>query len=257
MCLVLVAVNSISHYKIVLIANRDEFHDRQSVPLTLWENQSNIYAGRDLEGKGTWLGVSKTGRIATVTNVRSGKDANKNNRSRGLLVSDFLNSNLSANSYIDELSLRSKDYSGFNIIVYDGCEMAWHNNHTKQSRQNLKGIHTLSNSELNTPWPKSEKLRKQFEITMGTKPSIPIEPIFQILKDQNKAPDDKLPETNIGYELEKHLSSIFIRGDAYGTRCSSIITIDNSGNVYFHERSYGPNSRQIGYKQVSFEANSV
>jgi uncharacterized protein with NRDE domain len=223
----------------------------------LWKDHTNIYAGRDLEGKGTWLGVSSEGRVATVTNVRRGNETNKNHRSRGLLVSDFLNSNISANSYIDELSDHSGGYSGFNIVAYDSSEMAWHNNQTKQSMKNLKGIFTLSNSELNTPWPKTEKLRKQFEKIMERELLVPIESMFQILKDQDKAADADLPDTQIGYDLEKNLSSIFIRGETYGTRCSSIITIDDSKNVHFHERSYNPNALAIGHEHVSFKVNSL
>ena len=256
MCLLLVAVNSIPPYKLVLIANRDEFHERQSVPLALWQDHPNIYAGRDLKGKGTWLGVSSSGRVATVTNVRHGTDTGANPRSRGLIVSDFLNSDVSANAYIETLAEDSADYSGFNIIAYDGSEMAWHNNRTKQSMQDLKGVYTLSNAELDTPWPKAEKLRQQFKKIMKDELSVSAEPMFQILKDQTKAADEALPETHIEHDLEKHLSSIFIRGDIYGTRCSSVITIDSSNNVNFHERSYNPNALSIGYEHVSFKIGS-
>lgn len=238
MCLVLIAHNSNPDYKLILIANRDEFHSRPSKTLHNWKENSNIWGGRDLESGGTWLGVSKSGRIATVTNVRKGDIAGIALRSRGLLVSDFLKTTLSMKIFTDTLIDNAATYAGYNLLTFDGSNLTWVNNTTRAAKMLSPGVYTLSNAKLHTAWPKTERLKRNFETCLSTGSNNFTAALFAILRDEKKAPDEDLPKTGVDKKLEKTLSSIFIKGEHYGTKCSSIITINNADLLNFHERTY-------------------
>ena len=238
MCLVLAAYNTHPGYKLILIANRDEFHDRPSRTLHNWNENPNIWGGQDLEGGGTWLGASVSGRIATLTNVRKTGVVPTVLRSRGLLIKDFLESTSSLDDFNLALANSAEQYAGYNMLIFDNFNLSCFNNTTRKIDRLANGIYTLSNADVHTAWPKTERIRRKFASAYKSTNRHFSDNLFEILQDRQKAPDKDLPNTGVGKKMEKELSPIFIVGEHYGTRCSSIITITNKNLLSFHEQSY-------------------
>lgn len=254
MCLILVAHDCCPGYRLVVIGNRDEYHQRPTAPLGYWHDQPEILAGRDLEGSGTWLGISAQGRFGAVTNVRAGHAVRRGPRSRGLVVSDFLRATSAASDYCRTLTTHARDYDGFNLLAHDGRELVWYSNQAGvEPRPLARGIYTLSNAALDTPWPKTARLRAGFARTMTTAAHDPAASLLALLRDNARADDDALPDTGIDRALERTLSAIFIEGGTYGTRSSSVLTIDDAGRVCVHERRYTADARVSGDTRHTFE----
>ena len=239
MCLLLIAHDAVPGYRLLVAANRDEYHGRPTAAAGHWDDRPGLFAGRDLESGGTWLGVHATGRFATVTNVRSGQAVRRGPRSRGLIVTDFLPAPHSAHEAAHALAADARDYDGFNLLAWDGANLVWYSNQAGAPRLLERGVYTLSNAALDTQWPKTARLRRGFERVMARTGHDPVEALLAVLRDDTRAADDDLPDTGVGLERERWLSSIFIDGGgAYGTRCSSVVTIDTRGHLLFHERRY-------------------
>jgi len=253
MCLLLVAHDCCPGYRLVLAANRDEFHARPTAPAAYWDDAPHIFGGRDLEAGGTWLAADAHGRFATITNVRSGGARGGGRRSRGLIVRDFLDGDADATSFLDKLSPTAGDYDGFNVIAYDGATLGWYSNQVVRPRRLERGIYTLSNALLDTAWPKTERLREGFGAIIGARPDDIVETLLALLRDQHLPHDKALPHTGVGLAMERLLASIFIRGEHYGTRCSSVLTIDVDGHLTFHERRYDQAGAACGDTRIAFE----
>ncbi len=227
MCVVFFVYQKDPEFPLILIANRDEFYDRPTAAAENWTDFPGIFAGRDLVGGGTWLGVNETGKFAAVTNYRD-PAAPKGERSRGNLVANFLKTRGSALRYLDEVANIANEYSGFNLLVGEinstKNEIYYYSNRTAEIRKLSPGIYGLSNHLLDTPWPKVLKGKSFLKEQLG--PRFSPEACFQFLRDDSLASDSELPETGIGYEREKALSSIFIRTPGYGTRCSTVVSVD-------------------------------
>ncbi len=253
MCLVLVAHRACAGYRLIVAANRDEYHGRPTAAAAHWQDQPSILAGRDLEGGGTWLGMSLTGRFATVTNVRAGHGVRHSPRSRGLIVTDFLRAEHDAPTHAARLMHEARDYDGFNLLAWDGEALAWLSNQADAPRTLEAGIYTLSNALLDTSWPKTERLRRAFARVMENHRHAAVPALLEVLRDTVRADDDHLPDTGIGVERERWLSSIFIAGAGYGTRCSSVLTINDAGHVSFYERRYDGDGEISGDSRFEFE----
>lgn len=253
MCLLLAAHRAYAGYRLIVAANRDETHARPTAAAQHWQDQPRILAGRDLEGGGTWLGLNVAGRFATITNVRSGHALRSGPRSRGLLVSDFLLAHDDAPTYAAQLMPQAHAYDGFNLLVWDGDALCWLSNQAAAPRTLNAGLYTLSNAQLDTAWPKTERLRQAFVRVMDAAADDPVPDLLEVLRDKMRADDDQLPDTGIGRERERWLSSIFIEGEGYGTRCSSVLTIRDDGHVRFHERRYGADTHISGESRYAFE----
>jgi uncharacterized protein with NRDE domain len=238
MCLILVAIDAHPKYKLVIAANRDEFYDRPTAPAAFWPDAPQLLAGRDLREGGTWIGVTRAGRIAAVTNYRDPESNKANAPSRGKLVSDFLLGQGHPFQYLEQLSRDANRYSGFNLLVGQRGEVYWYSNHGQEIRKLSPGIHGLSNHLLDTPWPKVKKGSEALgRVLAAEDPSA--DELFQLLIDHTTAPDECLPDTGVGLELERMLSPIFISSPGYGTRSSTVIMMDHSGTIAFTERSFG------------------
>lgn len=253
MCLVLIAHRACPGYRLVVAANRDEFHGRATAAAARWQDHPAIVAGRDLEGGGTWLGMHVDGRFATVTNVRAGHAVRRGPRSRGLIVTDFLLGDSSAPAHAAALMASARDYDGFNLLSWDGDNLSWLSNQADAPRTLASGVHTLSNAQLDTAWPKTDRLRRAFTRVMDTHPHNPVPALLEVLRDNTRAADEHLPDTGIGQERESWLSSIFIEGAGYGTRCSSVLTVSDNGHVSFHERRYDGDAQASGDSRFEFE----
>ncbi len=240
MCVIYLALNTHNDYPLILLANRDEFYTRPSKAAGYWDDFPNIYGGRDLQGGGTWLGVADTGRFAAVTNYRD-PSAPHGMRSRGELAAEFLRCDQSAQQYLENIYSRSKDYSGFNLLVgeftQDRAEVHYLSNRGDDPRQLSPGIYGLSNNLLNTPWPKVVKGKLRFaELLQSGETSN--ENFFDILSDESLALDEDLPSTGIPYEAEKAISAIFIKTPDYGTRCSTVLRFSRNAEWRFEERVF-------------------
>ncbi len=255
MCLLLIAYDCHPGYRLVVAANRDEFHDRPTAPAERWLVHPEILAGRDLESGGTWFGIHQGGRFAAVTNVRSGHAVANSPRSRGLIVTDFLQSGTQASEFVEELAIRGMDYNGFNVIAHDGQNLCWYSNHGAQMRTLNRGIYTLSNAQLDTRWPKTERLRNGFNEIMRNDASDVVSALLDLLRNSQRAPDDTLPDTSVGHAMESALSSMFIEGEHYGTRCSTVLTVDRDDNAQFCERRYDASANCAGDSHFEFELN--
>lgn len=236
MCLIFISVNDHPDYKLIVAANRDEFYDRKTAPVHQWEDHPEIIGGRDLEAGGTWLGVTRSGRISMVTNYRDLKNIRLDAPSRGELVTNFLLKEKTAEDYLRDLAPRAPLYNGFNLIAGIVDDM-WYCSNYKDGVEKLQpGQHGLSNHLLNTPWPKVARGKERFRDILGT--PFTAGDLFSLLLDDQIAADDQLPETGVGLERERALSSMFIKSPGYGTRSSTVILIDNKNNLFLTERVY-------------------
>lgn len=236
MCLLLISYNIHPEYQFIIAANRDEFYQRPAEKAHFWKDHPELLAGRDLEAGGTWLGITRKGRFAAVTNYRDMKLLKENAVSRGGLVTDFLTSGLSPVKFGSGLIGTADQYNGYNLIFSDLDTLYYFSNQTKRLTKLSAGVYGLSNHLIDTPWPKVIKSKESFlEVTSDEK--IKTDDLFKILSDEKEAPDDQLPDTGLSRELEKAVSPIFIKSDRYGTRSSTVILVNSLNEVLFIEKS--------------------
>ena len=246
MCLILIANNCHPRYRLILAANRDEFHDRPTAPAAFWPHAPGVLAGRDLRGGGTWMGVTRSGRLAAVTNYRDPASQRTDAPSRGALVSDFLTGSGNGRGYVAALSKKANAYNGFNLVVWDGDELLWFANRGPGMETVPPGIHGISNALLDTDWPKVDLgmgLMKRW-IDSSDRPDT--EAGLAMLGDRTPASDHRLPRTGVGIEWERLLSPMFITSPVYGTRASTLVLVDRRGGIELVERSFGPDGKPTG-----------
>jgi uncharacterized protein with NRDE domain len=220
-----------------LIGNRDEFFHRAAAVLAEWPD-SPIIAGRDLQSGGAWLGITRTGRWAVITNYREGKAPAADAPTRGALVANFLTSDLAPLAYLQGID--GERYAGFNLIVGTLTEAAILGNRGTPAQILPAGMHTLSNALLDTPWPKTQRLGTGFStLDIAGDETVLEQSGLALLADEHKAPDEELPHTGISPEMEKMLSSIRIDSPIYGTRVSSVLILDQHG-YRFSEKTLRP-----------------
>ncbi|WP_134701669.1 NRDE family protein [Ammoniphilus sp. YIM 78166] len=255
MCILFFAYDEHPKYRLVVAANRDEFFKRPTAAAAPWADQPDIIAGRDLEGFGTWMGVNrKTGYFAALTNFRGRpKDGHSERgfRSRGELVSHYLQRSEAPESYLSDVAQRVGAYQGFNLVLADSESMYYYSSTNNSIEKLSSGIYGLSNAALNTPWPKVEKGKVAFESAL-TASDINIYKLFQILVDAEVAADDRLPNTGVGLEWERTLSPIFINSPHYGTRASTILMMTYDHHIQFIERTYHNSSCE--WTEVSYSS---
>lgn len=239
MCLIFIALKSHPRYKLIVAANRDEFYDRKTSAAAYWKDHPQILGGRDLEASGTWLGMTKSGRICMVTNFRDPKNINPKAPSRGKIVTDFLLDSVSGERYLEKLEGHAKKYNGFSLIAGTVDALYYLTNYRDGIIILNSGLFGLSNHLLETPWPKVEKGKDEIEELLKSS-SIKNEDLFEILHDETISKDEKLPSTSVGIERERALSAAFIKSPGYGTRSSTVIMVDYTNHVSFTERVYDP-----------------
>jgi uncharacterized protein with NRDE domain len=238
MCLLLLALHVDPVYKLVIAANRDEYYDRPTRPAAFWEDAPGLLAGRDLRAGGTWLGITTRGRIAAITNYRDPASNKSHAPSRGKLVSNFLLGQDSPPDYLGGLMQEAHQYNGFNLIIGKIDELYWYSNRGGKTRTLSPGIYGLSNSLLNTPWPKVAQGKRAMKCVLSAGKGPPYEALFHVLLDRSIPDDGRLPDTGVGLEWERILSPIFIKSPTYGTRSSTVLSIDRANRVTFIERTF-------------------
>jgi len=240
MCLIVFAWQVVPGTPLIAAANRDEFYDRPAVPAGWWEDHPQVYAGRDMRGGGTWMGVTRNGRFAAITNVRAPSERRADVPTRGALVAEFLTGQTSPQEYIEEISGRAHLFNGFNLLVGDRDQLVWYGNRASDDERNGKplapGVYGLSNAALDTPWPKVVRTKAQFASLLCQ--GAPEEAYFEMLTDTTRAPDCRLPRTGVNLEWERVLSAVCIQSPEYGTRASTLVHLHAEGNApVLHERA--------------------
>ncbi|HST59123.1 MAG TPA: NRDE family protein [Longimicrobium sp.] len=244
MCLIAVAYEAHPTLRLVVAANRDEAYARPAAPADWWADAPDLLAGRDLREGGTWMGVTRAGRFAAVTNFRDPGFAQLANApSRGALVADFLRGGTDAEAYARALAARMAAYNGFNLLVGDAGGLFYLSNRAEGVRRLEPGVYGLSNHLLDTPWPKTVRARQAMVDALAAVDGSADgweSGLWEMLGNRVVAADDELPDTGVGTEFERMLSPPFIRSDAYGTRASTVLTITTDGDVRLAERSITP-----------------
>jgi len=222
MCLILIALDQHPDLPLIVAANRDEFHSRPTQPLHFWEDQPELLAGRDLESGGTWLGVDRGGRLAAVTNIRGEQPGRRGERSRGSLATEYLSGRLGAAEYLQKIAAERGLYGPFNLVLYEQGSLHACGSSTAPARY-PSGLHAISNGALDEPWPRSERGLSGLERILNSNEGARADAYLDLLADQNAG--------TAGPPL-------FILGDRYGTRCSSVILLTATGQLSFVERSF-------------------
>jgi uncharacterized protein with NRDE domain len=257
MCTVLLAYRSHPNYRLILAENRDVYYDRPTLPAAFWDDAPQLLAGKDLVAGGTWLGITKRGRLSLLSNVREPKLRKRGAPSRGFLVSNFLLSQESPYNYLQKIAPTASQYNGFNLIVGNLDDLYYYSNRAGQPQSLLPGLYGLSNDLLDTPWPKVQRGKQALAELLQDVTLLSTEALFDILSDRAQAFDQCLPDTGIGIETERKLSSIFITSfprkpnEPYGTTSSTVLLIDKDENVIFAERTFTPNS--TGWEEVNYQ----
>jgi len=239
MCLILFAWRRHPEWQLVVAANRDEFHARPTRAADFWD-EGDLLAGRDLQGGGTWLGVTRSGRFAALTNVREpGRAPPADPRSRGELVRGFLLGDASPAAWA--ASLDGEAYPGFNLLLGDAERLVWTSNRGG-TRELEPGLYGVSNGGLDAPWPKVTGGKRALSEALESQ-SPDDGALLELLADTSAPPDAALPDTGVGLELERRLAPRFLVGEAYGTRCSTALWLDPARGCRFTEQNFDPAGR--------------
>jgi len=265
MCLAIVALDTHPRYRVVIVANRDEFHARPAAPAHWWT--SGILAGQDLIGGGAWFGVTRSGRWALVTNYREGIPRDPDAPSRGRLVTAALLDPSPPLLCAAAIARDGARYHGFNLLVGqltpqreretreslpdDRSTAAYVSNRASGAIALDEGIHGLSNHLLETPWPKLVRSKARLAVALDGQ-ALDTAAAFALLADRQPADDATLPMTGVSRERERMLSSAFIVSPDYGTRCSTVFTLARDGSANFVERSFDAAGNMTGEAAHAF-----
>ena len=252
MCLAVLALRTLPGIPVLIAANRDEFHERPTLPAAQWPDAPDIYAGRDGRAGGTWMGVSARGRYALVTNFREPGHFRDPAPSRGALVEDYLRGAEPPAAYLARVHRGDQAYNGFNLIVGD-ARSAWYlSNRDGGPRELAPGIYALSNHLLDTPWPKLARTKAAFGAVLRSGPQPDLPTLMAALADRQPADDADLPATGLPLERERLLSSPFIVSPNYGTRSSSVLALREDGAGQLDERRFAPDGSVSGESRLTF-----
>ena len=255
MCIALIAHQSHPAYPLVIAANRDEFHARPTQVAAWWPE--DILAGRDVVAGGTWFGVQRNGHVALLTNFRDGVPRDATARSRGELVVAALRARRRApQRVLSDLLSAGDAYQGYSLIAGLPGDLCCASNRNWTVRRMRDGVFGLSNHFLNTGWSKVERAKDRLRAAMEG-PVVEPEILFDLLRDTTQAADDELPDTGIGLERERLLSSPFIIGENYGTRSSTVLLMDRVGGVIFIERTFDAAGESVGEVRFDFTAGKA
>lgn len=261
MCFALLALQQHSQYPFILAANRDEFFNRPAIPLGVWPTNPSVIGGIDQSSGGSWLALNQHNlKFALVTNVRQGVPQ-VGERSRGLLVSEFVASTNNSLADLKKLATNQQQYAGFNLLAGSLLGEIYYlsNRYLSEWQALSSGFYGLSNASLNTPWPKLNRGLLKFKQLVTNSQKLPhdllLNKLFELLTDRAKAKPDELPDTGVGFEKELWLSPIFIEPGfmGYGTRCSTLILMDVNKQVFCYERVYYSDNRSTN-TEYNFKA---
>ncbi len=258
MCLILFSFRAHRHFPLLVAANRDEHYSRPAAAAGFWDDHPDIYGGRDLEKGGTWMGIHTRGRFAAITNYREGRPGAAAPRSRGELVSAYLAGDAAAADFFSKAAQSARDYNPFSMLAGDLDHLVFYSNRGNGITPVTPGIHGLSNHLLDTPWPKVTAGCAAVEATRDLEDADAISAaLFAMLAGRGIAMDALLPDTGIDRQRERELSPPFISGEHYGTRTSTVLLVHASGEVFVHEKRFGPRGSPLGADARAFRLESA
>ena len=254
MCLIFLAYEQHSEFRLVVAANRDEQYNRPTSSAHFWPECPHILAGRDLEAGGTWMGVNTSGSFGALTNVRSRQPRLSDPPSRGELVTEFLNKDGACEPYLNHIECTSAKYNGFSLLLYAEEELHYFSNFDDGQRLRLTpGLYGLSNHLLDTPWPKVSQGKQAMGVWLESE-SDDVDALFRMMSDKGCAADEELPDTGVDKAFERALSALFIESPSYGTRSTSVVLLGYDGVCRFTERTFEPHSNRAS--TVSFQIDT-
>jgi uncharacterized protein with NRDE domain len=247
MCLLVLAWQAHPRYRLIVAANRDEFHERPTTPLAKWPAPEDILAGRDLRANGTWLGLDHRRYFGVITNFRELQRPRPEAPSRGALIPRYL-ANGSAAAFLIRLEPEASRYSAFNLLLTDSDSLWYASNRAQPFARELPpGVYGLSNQFLDTPWPKLRRVRRRFDAWLSDPANASATGLFDLLDDRATATaDEELPQTGVTPEWERVLSAPFVQHPDYGTRCSTVLLLEPSGAGYLAERRFDSSGARTG-----------
>ena len=254
MCLLVLAWQAHPRYRLVVAANRDEFHERPASPLALWPAPDAILTGRDLRAGGTWLGLDRERRFGVVTNFRELQRPKPDAPSRGQLIPSYLRARQPPQAFFAALAPQAQAYSGFNLLLAGGDSL-WYgcNRAAPFARALPAGVYGLSNEFLDTPWPKLTRVRGEFAAWLR-EPGASAAALFAMLDDRQRAEDARLPNTGLSREWERILSAPFVEHPEYGTRCSTVVLLGADGQLFIAERRFNSHGEATGETEFALNA---
>lgn len=256
MCLILIANRVHPRYPLVIAANRDEFHSRATEPAHWWADEA-ILGGRDMEAGGTWLGVNPCGAFAAVTNYRDPSVNEPGSPSRGELPLLALREGIPGEGMLRWLAANGQRYNGFNLLFGSVGHIHYVSNRGGGPRELDTGLYGLSNHLLDTEWPKVRRGRALLEDYLARTERPGHEQLLDMLHDRQRPDDEHLPDTGIGVEWERLLAPMFIVSRRYGTRASTVVTLDRDGNLAFSERTYDWRGHPAGERHYQFDVRQT
>lgn len=257
MCLLVLAWQVHPRYRLVVAANRDEFHERPAAPLAKWGAPDDILAGRDLRAQGTWLGLDRQRRFGVITNFRDLQRPRPDAPTRGALIPDYLGGAAGAGTFLAGLEPQAPRYSGFNLLLTDRDSLWYASNRAEAFARRLPpGVYGLSNEFLDTPWPKLRRVRQRFDAWLDDPANGTASDLFALLDDRATATaDEELPRTGIPEAWERVLSAPFVLHPDYGTRASTILLLEPSGAGVLAERRFDPEGALVGETEFELAAD--
>lgn len=257
MCLLVLAWQAHPRYRLVVAANRDEYHERPAAALAKWPQPPAILAGRDLRAGGAWLAVDRQRRFGVVTNFRELQAARAGAPSRGGLIPAYLAGEAPASEFFRRLEgAAAGSYSGFNLLLADRDSLWYGSNRAPAfSRQLPGGVYGLSNELLDTPWPKLIRVKDRFRRWLE-QPGSTAAGLFALLEDRTQAPESGAPHPTGGlpHEWERILSAPFVVHPQYGTRCSTVLLLGDAGELYLAERRFDAGGVASGENEFQLNA---
>ena len=254
MCLIVFAWQAHPEYRLVMAANRDEYHRRPSQALHWWADSPNVLAGRDLQAGGTWLASHRAGKFATVTNYREHQRAEAKFCSRGELVTNFVTSNVAAETFTS--SIAGERYAGFSLLAIDNDDLYYVSNRGDGPTLLAPGIYGLSNASLDTPWSKLVRSREQLQSLVDSG-EVNETALMQLMADREPARVSDVETGELPFKIARALTAPFIVSPDYGTRCSTSVMWSHSGRVALSERRFDAAGNTTGQSRFSFETTET
>lgn len=263
MCLIVFAWQMRPELPLAVAANRDEFHRRSTAASCFWQEHPDLLAGRDLEAGGTWMGVTRQGRFAAITNYWDPALSAPGGRSRGELPAAFLTGSARPAEFLQALASRAGDYAGFNLLVGDGSDLWYLSNsaHEGQPRSLAPGIYGLSNARLDYPWPKLTLAKAQLAPLLDL-PSLSHDRLRQTVSDRRLAAAEALPPLGLGTAMDHKLSAQFIVSEDYGTRSTTSFWLQQEPAAKhllgrWEEVSFDSSGREVGRQTATFSREAA
>lgn len=261
MCLLVLAWQSHAHYRLVVAANRDEFHARPATPLGPWPEPPGMIGGRDQQALGAWFAVDRQRRCGIVTNFREFGRRRRSAPSRGDLIPAYLAGGSPPGDYLRTLDVDACSYAGFNLLLSDRDTLWYASNRADRFARELQpGVYGLSNEFLDTPWPKLVRVREKFIALLEAPQSMDRRALagalFTALADRRQAPPESLPASGLDPELARRLSAPFVLDQSYGTRCSTVLTISYDDELLITERRFDAYGEPAGESEYGLNAGS-